>query len=297
MAAEDHPTLFPLPDPRPAEPEIIRPERPIWTQSKAQLIALYLHYFVLITKHGTYIDGFAGPQDEAALDSWAAKLVLESEPRWLRHFYLCDCDPKQVEMLERLRKEQPELDSRGRPTARTIEVFSGDFNERVYELLSSGSIGNREATFCLLDQRTFECEWATVAAMARHKRDGHKVEIFYFFPVKWLDRALSALQDEAKLGRWWGRDDWEELRSVRMADRVFLLVERFRDELGYASAKPWPIYERQDGGAVMYYMVHATDHPDAPGLMSRAYRKAVTSREEGEQLRLFAAAEFPLKRR
>jgi hypothetical protein len=43
----------------------LRPLRnPIWTENKARLIERYLYYFVLITKHGTYIDGFAGPQYE-----------------------------------------------------------------------------------------------------------------------------------------------------------------------------------------------------------------------------------------
>ncbi len=37
-------------------------ERPLWTHNKAKLIERYLYYFVLVTKHGTYIDGFSGPQ-------------------------------------------------------------------------------------------------------------------------------------------------------------------------------------------------------------------------------------------
>ena len=36
----------------------------------------------------------------------------------------------------------------------------------------------------------------------------------------------------------------------------------------------------------MYYMIHATDHPLAPGLMARAYKKAVFPKEPIEQLRL-----------
>ena len=35
----------------------------IWTENKASLIARYLYYFVLVTKHGTYVDGFAGPHN------------------------------------------------------------------------------------------------------------------------------------------------------------------------------------------------------------------------------------------
>src|SRR5262245_31179325 len=65
-------------------------EKPVWTENKARLIERYLYYFVLVTKHGTYIDGFAGPQYANQPEMWAAKLALESEPRWLRHFFLCE---------------------------------------------------------------------------------------------------------------------------------------------------------------------------------------------------------------
>src|ERR1700730_5630268 len=53
------------------------PPRPLWTENKARLIERYLYYFVLITKHRTYIDGFAGPQHSP--ENWAARLVLETE--------------------------------------------------------------------------------------------------------------------------------------------------------------------------------------------------------------------------
>ena len=36
----------------------------------------------------------------------------------------------------------------------------------------------------------------------------------------------------------------------------------------------------------MYYMIHATDHPEAPKLMERAYNKAVQTKEPLDQLQL-----------
>jgi hypothetical protein len=54
----------------------------------------------------------------------------------------------------------------------------------------------------------------------------------------------------------------------------------------FSGAQQWPIYEKKEGGAVMYYMIHATDHPLAPGLMARAYKKAVYPREPVEQLQM-----------
>lgn len=65
-----------LPEPIRLEPMIKRPRHPIWTENKARLIERYLRYFVMITKHGTYIDGFAGPQEPGQPEMWAAKLVM-----------------------------------------------------------------------------------------------------------------------------------------------------------------------------------------------------------------------------
>jgi hypothetical protein len=63
-------------------------------------------------------------------------------------------------------------------------------------------------------------------------------------------------------------------------ERCDVLVGRFKRELGYLSVRAWPIYERENGGAVMYYMIHATDHPEAPKLISRAYRNTVSPLEQ-----------------
>jgi hypothetical protein len=55
-------------------------------------------------------------------------------------------------------------------------------------------------------------------------------------------------------------------------------------ELGYATAAAWPIYERADSGLgkVMYFMIHATDHEEAPKLMNRAYKAATLASQPME---------------
>ena len=274
--------LFPLPTSSPVEPKVPAIRRPIWTENKALLISRYLYLFVQITKHGTYIDGFAGPQNLNCPNSWAAKLVLESEPQWLRNFYFYDVDPKKVADLQTLKNGQPKIQGR------TIHVNPrGDFNVLVKELLDSGVIREREATFCLLDQRTFECKWSTLKALAQYKSSSHKIELFYFFAVKWFDRAFSAVGNKKILEEWWGRTDYDQLRGLNNNDRAQLVGNRIKDEFRYASVKPWPIFERYGGGTTMYYMIHATDHPAAPMLMSRAYRQAVSPQAPRRQLSLF----------
>ena len=240
----------------------------LWSRSKARLIAEYLRLFVLVTKHGTYIDGFAGPQVDE--DCWSARRVLETEPDWLRHFHLCDISATAVKQLEALRAAHP---------GRDIHVYQADFNAKVDEILDVALAGKKEAAFCLLDQRTFQCRWATVEKLARFKQpSAYKIELFYFLANGWLDRAMAATTTPGGLeaiADWWGGDSWRPLRGAHHTVRARMLSDRFRNELGYRFAVPWQIYERGQGTPVMYYMIHATDHPVAPGLMARAYRSAV----------------------
>jgi three-Cys-motif partner protein len=255
---------------------------PVWTENKSKLIQKYVRYFVLVTKHGTYLDGFAGPQVEAFNDeSWSAKRVIDIQPRWLRRIILCDLKPTQVDHLKALRKAAQEAGDK-----RKIEVHQGDFNQLIDTILVPGTIKEKEATFCLLDQRTFECKWDTVRKIAEYKKATTKIEQFYFLAVSWLGRSMAALEDEDKLRDWWGRDDVETPRSARtVVDLARLFSHRFQRELGYASAAAWPIYEKSGGvGKVMYFMIHATDHPEAPKLMNRAYKAATLALEPMDHL-------------
>lgn len=244
---------------------------PVWSKHKANAIKLYLYYFVLITKHGTYIDGFAGPQNVDKPEAWSAKLAIENKPPWFRRFFLFERNRKKIGYLNSLKDSQP------KEVSREIKVYSGDFNVLVHEFLKDHPIGEKEATFCLLDQRTFECNWSTVEALAKHKKRGYKIELFYFLPISWLDRAISALKLKENLKRWWGRDDFHVLLNKKAIPRALLFKKRFEDELGYKHVKPWAFYSQQGGGRIMYFMIHASDHPEAPKLMHRAYCEVVRS--------------------
>lgn len=206
---------------------------------------------------------------------WAAKLVLESEPRWLRHFFLCDSVPSQIEHLRTLVAEQPD------EPRRKVVILEGDFNQQVQSVLSSGVLTDREAAFCLLDQRTFECRWQTLRSLAAHKAT-HKIELFYFLPVGWLNRSIAATKNVDKLREWWGRDDIEALRGVDPWEQGRMAATRMREELGYTYATPWAIFKDRHSGRLMYFMIHASDHPEAPKLMQRAYASALRPPEPME---------------
>lgn len=122
--------LFDVEDVPPALKKAARsplPAQRLWTESKARLIERYLFGFLMVTKDGTYIDAFAGPQDPDHPDTWAANLVLELRPPWLRNFYLFENHPASVVALEELRHRHPD---------RHVRVYQGDSNRRIHEVLN-----------------------------------------------------------------------------------------------------------------------------------------------------------------
>jgi three-Cys-motif partner protein len=262
-----------------------RYDQAIWTENKSHFIEQYLKYFVQVTKHGAYIDGFAGPQSFEHLDAWTAARVLASEPKWLRKFFLCEITRRGVQELKRLVAVQSETrDKKGRKITRTIKVIPGDFNRTLDDLLARGTITQKEATFCLLDQRTFECHWRTLKKLAKYKKPpNHKIELLYFLGVGWLHRALSGIRKNAKAREWWGKADWQTLRSKSSYAIVELVCQRIREELGYLFVAAYPIFDKNEGDRVMYYMIHASDHDEAPALMVRAHYKAVRARPSAVQ--------------
>ena len=260
------------------KPKLEKSGAPLWTTEKAGLIDEYIHLFLLVTKHGVYVDLFAGPQRVDDTESWSVRRVLERRTEGnpaIRHYAVCDKDPAQAKRLRDLGSHHA-----------SFCVYAGDVNEEIHTILKNAPIGSNTACFCLIDQRTFECHWATVKAVAQHKAEGRKIELFYFLAQGWLDRAQSRANPE-KLLAWWGNADYEQFLSLRSYDRANALCRRFRDELNYEHASAFAIQEKGEGSRTMYYMVHASDHIRAAGLMSQAYRKVRENREtDGVQLPL-----------
>ena len=245
---------------------------PSQTNSKSKLIAEYLTNFQRVTKGGLYIDGFAAPQSREHPEAWTARRVLEIEPKLIRAFWLCDIDEGGIGQLKALKSEHHR-----NPRSRRVSVHKGDFNEIVYDILKSDRFTPRAAIFALLDQRNTECHWKTVQALAG--RGGRtKIELLYFVGASWLHRSLTQSKTAERLAaidRWWGGDSWKSLigmSQIQMVDRV---AARFRFELGYNHVNAFPIFQDETGQRRSFYLIHASDHPEAPKLMTRAYIKTV----------------------
>ena len=249
-------------------------ETPLWTKNKALFIARYLQTFTYVTKHGTYIDGFAGPQHlNSKEESWSAKLVMSNRPPWLRNFHLFDQDAEKTFLLEELKAEY--LSEHGDKPVRSVNVYSGDTNILLPKLLRDNPIREKEATFCLLDQRSTECSWDTVEAVAQHKgkEGGHRIEIFYFLAQGWMDRTIKSwtINTDERKAKWWGGPGVDEFLNLPSHERGIAMAKRFKEEFGYKYAYPFPIQKEGANGRIMFWMIHASDHPRAPVLMRQAY--------------------------
>jgi three-Cys-motif partner protein len=166
----------------------------------------------------------------------------------------------------------------------------------VAKILKPEKISQKQATFCLLDQRTFECHWKTVKTLAEYKQSpNNKIELLYFLGVGWLHRSFSGIRNTEIMDFWWGKKDWKKLPTLSTHDISTLMSNRFKHELGYRSSAAYPIYDRAAGNRVMYYMIHASDHAETPALMVRAHNRAVRSLPKETQTALeFGSDNIPL---
>ncbi len=110
---------------------------PLWTENKAKLIQEYIRLFTFVTKHGTYIDGFAAPQRRNLKDLCSANLVLQAQPQWVRELWLCDIDREGIDLLREIEAEQANA-------KRKIAIIEGDFNSTIDQILGAGTIGEKQ---------------------------------------------------------------------------------------------------------------------------------------------------------
>ena len=158
-------------------------------------------------------------------------------------------------------------------------MHEGDFNEIVHDILKSDRFTPRAAIFALLDQRNTECHWSTVKALA--SRGGRtKIELMYFLGASWLHRSLTQSKTPdriAEIDRWWGGPEWTSLKNLTQIGMVDQVAARFSFELGYKHVNAFPIFQRDTGKKRSFYLIHASDHPEAP--VSYTHLTLPTNRE------------------
>ena len=205
-----------------------------WTQQKLDILGAYLGAFTRASKTASqtvYLDLFAGRPDNVSRDRdprvirGSARRALETQPplTTMRFFEL---ESRAERLKQRLAAEYPDR-------AGTFKVVPGDCNVTIGAVLAELDDLNWAPTFAFLDQQSTEVHWATIEALARHKRpDKWKTEIWLLFA-----NGLHHAQPEG----WHGghrhrvrRDDEPHVRDGRLGRRPQ------RDEGRDAESRPVP---------------------------------------------------------
>lgn len=262
-----------------------------WTMRKLEVLSAYLRMYRRVAGGGTYLDAFAGSGHATIKGQRTEGSALRAaESGAFRDLFLIEMDPStHLQLGQAISK----LDDAHQ--AKIHLQPPGDCNMVIRRLLQEEAIDRDRPCFALLDPDSTELDWSTVEQLARYKPyippapesrtpAGCKVEMWILVSTHHaLVRLMPAdrtkhrapphahVLDRVMGGReaWWDlwADGWGG--PDRMAIRY---AERLQKVLGYKSAHAQKVHD-PDTNRPQYYMVHASDHPNAHSLMRSAKRE------------------------
>jgi three-Cys-motif partner protein len=275
---------------------------PSWTEEKLMILEAYLDAFADACKRagGWYgLDLFAGPglnwsetRDEERNGS--PIIALEAAEPQATLVIAAESHPASFAALQR----------RTSKYGSRIHLVNGDANHRVHEMLAP--IPTRAPAFCFLDPEGSELDWATVAAIADHKRgeSRYKIEQLILFPTDTGFMRLAPGYPDF-VTRIFGHEDWREIYERRLAGR--LTADEARGEyvrlygeglknLGYDIVLDRQITKAN--GNPMYFLIFATDHDAGERIMDHCFDQVrIRIQEELGQGQLFSIKEAPRRKR
>ena len=254
---------------------------------KLSILTDYLEVFAKASSSAAnrvYLDAFAGETLNriAGTDRTfpgSAETALEVKPPFT-HIRLFELSRKRVGELSGL--------VAGRPNARVVQ---GDCNVTIPTALASLPV--QAPTFAFLDPDGLQVEWATVKAIADHKRKyaesagKYKVEMWILFSTSGMVRMLGKNREAVgenrlldKAARLYGASGpLERVWEAKLAGEItggeaqkaylFLYMDRLAD-LGYQHLLVRPIHGSR---GELYAMVFASDHPAGANIMQWAQER------------------------
>jgi three-Cys-motif partner protein len=277
-----------------------------WTRAKLQILHDYLDAFATASRNQTeriYLDAFAGEADGLDRVSGeefhgSARIALEAAAgAGFTRFRYFELAGKAVALEAKLRADYP---------GRDIMVYGGDCNTTIPRAVSDLREVRWAPTFAFVDPDGMEVAWATIAALADHKRGyrsptspkpEYKVELWILFPTSGIVRTLAL--DEAKLSdndvaratRLFGTDRWRAIYELRREHKidgaqakeeyVNLMRWLLEKQLGYRYTHPFEL--KNTGGATLYHMIFATDNDAGTKIMTSIYNAAAKTVPQMQQ--------------
>ena len=184
------------------------------------------------------------------------------------------------------------------------EVFRDDANQAIARMLAP--VDKRAPAFAFLDPEGSELDWATIEAIADHKRsvNPNKIEQLILLPTDMGFIRLIPDYPEKVTGMY-GHDRWQEIDERRRSGQLSAddarteyvrLYAAGLKELGYATVLDRQITKAN--GQPMYFLIFATDHSAGEKIMDHCFNQVrMRVAEELGQGTLFSHPSGPRRSR
>lgn len=260
-----------------------------WSELKLEIIRNYAQaYSTILSRQRlrhVYIDGFSGAGEHISKETGE---IVPGSPLNAVHldppfeeYFLVDLDGDKVDHLRSLVGDQPH-----------INVLHGDCNRVLLEeVFPNVRYEDYRRGLCLLDPYGLHLDWEVIAKAGEME----SLEIFLNFPIMdmnrnalWRTKEGPTPEHLARMTRFWGDDSWTEA-VYRQAKQMSLfgepelekqsnevVAEAFRTRLQEVAGfkyVPEPLPMRNTRGAVVYYLIFASQNATGEKIISHIFKK------------------------
>ena len=258
-----------------------------WSEVKLEIIQKYAHaYSTILSKQGNfhhiYIDAFAGAGVHV---SKLTKEFIQGSPLNalnitppFREHHLIDLDELKVESLKELTKD-----------FKNVYIYNEDCNKVLHDrILPQITYKSFKRALCILDPYGLTLDWKVVELAGKLGT----VDIFINFPVADInrnvlrrDRSKVAEADIDRMNMFWGDKSWEtsaysnagclfeEYKEKQDNQTVVdAYIDRLKNVAGFKNV-PAPLAMKNSKGAIVYYLIFASQKPVANHIVNDIVRK------------------------
>lgn len=262
-----------------------------WSELKLEIIAKYGQgYTNAFNKLGArlqkyYIDGFSGAgvhlskRTGEPIDGSPARALNVTPP--FDGFHFIDMNADKTAYLERLRAERSD-----------VNIYTGDANQYLKQLLPEIQYDRYKRALCLLDPYGLHLNWEVMQIAGQLKT----IDMFLNFPIMDInrnvlqhDRSKVAIEDANRMDRFWGDNSWKSAAYVETGQTTMFdfgpemqkqgneaIVTAFRERLrkvaGFAYV-PEPLAMKNSNNAVVYYLFFASANDTGRKIVTSLFEK------------------------
>lgn len=264
-----------------------------WSEVKLDIVREYAKaYSTILSKqerprlHHVYIDGFSGAGVHISKNTGenvagSPLNALNIDPPFREHF-LVDLNGDRVEHIRSLVGDRPD-----------VHVLQGDCNQVLLnEVFPRVLYRDYRRGLCLLDPCGLHLDWEVLRTAGQMGT----LDVFLNFPIMdmnrnvlWRSGPRLTAEDAERMTAFWGDESWQQAAYTPTGQVALfggpemvekqgnaVVAEAFRKRLhhvaGFANV-PDPMPMRNSSGAIVYYLVFASQKPVAQTIVNAIFAR------------------------